>query len=388
MLNSQPLATAHDTTNGPEPASPAPGPARPSKALSERPVTGTTGGMTDGEADQRTTTAPNAAPNAAPSAAPSTAPIETALEPDHAALLGLVSNLHEVISRVYRGDSHTVDLVLTALLAGGHVLLEDIPGVGKTTLARALAAAVSGSFRRLQCTPDLMPADITGVSIYDERDRSFHFHPGPVFCNVLLADELNRTPPRTQSALLEAMSEGQVTIDGEGRTLAATFLCIATQNPLDHVGTYPLPDSQKDRFLLCFGLGYPERDQELDLLVNDGADGDLAASRPVVDLEQVQALRRAARAIKVSPAVRGYLLDLINATRDGQGLRGGASPRAALGLQRACQAYALIKGRSFVVPDDIQTLSVPALAHRVTPRVGQEAGTVIRSLVESLPAPR
>ncbi len=169
-----------------------------------------------------------------------------------------ISSLLTAMGGVYRGGAEAIELLITAFLAGGHVLIEDIPGVGKTTLARALAQSIGGSFRRLQCTPDLMPTDVTGVSIYDERERSFIFHPGPVFCDVLLADELNRTPPRTQSALLEALSEGQVTVEGTAKPLSRLFFCVATQNPLDHVGTYPLPDSQRDRFLLSFRLGYPE----------------------------------------------------------------------------------------------------------------------------------
>lgn len=296
--------------------------------------------------------------------------------------------LREVICRVYRGRSEVVDLLVTAFLAGGHVLLEDIPGVGKTTLGRALAQAIGSSFRRLQCTPDLMPADITGISIFDENERRFVFHPGPVFCDVLLADELNRTPPRTQSALLEAMSEGQVTVDGEARHLADTFFCVATQNPLDHVGTYPLPDSQRDRFLLCFGLGYPVRERELELLDHDGAEADLARIAPVMDLACVRRLRAEARAVTVGTEVRTYVLDLIDATRSSPVLHTGASPRAALGLQRACQARAMLEGRSFVVPDDVQALAEHALAHRVSARVNQDPRQVIRGIVEGLEVPR
>lgn len=299
-----------------------------------------------------------------------------------------LTHLHRALSRVFRGSKRCVDLVIAGYLAGGHVLLEDIPGVGKTTLARALAAALGGEFRRLQCTPDLMPADISGVSIYDESSRQFVFHAGPIFCNVLLADELNRTPPRTQAALLEAMSEGQVTVDGQARALDPTFFCIATQNPLDHVGTYPLPDSQRDRFLLSFGLGYPDRDQELDLLDNDGAEGDLAAVSTVMDLEAATSLRAAVRQVEVGEAVRSYILDLVASTRAAKSLLSGASPRAALGLQRACQAWALIGGRRFVTPDDVQQLAGPALAHRICPRVGQDPGQVIQGLVEALEVPR
>ncbi|MBA3685619.1 MAG: AAA family ATPase, partial [Planctomycetes bacterium] len=227
---------------------------------------------------------------------------------------------------------------MVAFLAGGHVLLEDIPGVGKTTLARALAQATGGRFRRLQCTPDLMPADITGVSIYDEQERKFVFHPGPLFCDVMLADELNRTPPRTQSALLEAMSENQVTVEGVAMALPRTFFCIATQNPLDQAGTYPLPDSQRDRFLVTYRLGYPDGAAELELLVRDGADSDLARLGTILDGDAATRLRQEVRSIAVEESVRRYLLAVIQATRTHKAIHTGASPRAALGLQRACQA--------------------------------------------------
>lgn len=296
--------------------------------------------------------------------------------------------LHAAIRRVYRGDDRGIDLLLTAFLAGGHVLLEDIPGVGKTTLGKTLAAAIGGQLRRLQCTPDLMPADITGLSIYHESEHSFVFHPGPIFCDVLLADELNRTPARTQSALLEAMSEGQVTVDGESRSLTDCFFCIATQNPHDHVGTYPLPESQKDRFLLCFTLGYPQRQRERELLANDGSENDLARLEAVMDLDVARRLRSQARSIAVSDAIRDYILDLITATRSNPAVITGASPRSAIGLQRACQAYALMAGRDFVVPDDVQQLAEPALAHRIRPKVGQEADEIIAAAIAAVTVPR
>ncbi len=296
--------------------------------------------------------------------------------------------LHQAIRQVYRGDDRSIDLLLTAFLAGGHVLLEDIPGVGKTTLGKTLAAAIGGQLRRLQCTPDLMPADITGLSIYHEHDHAFVFHPGPIFCDVLLADELNRTPARTQSALLEAMSEGQVTVDGESRPLADCFFCIATQNPHDHVGTYPLPESQKDRFLLCFTLGYPERERERELLANDGSEGDLDRLQAVMDLDVARQMRSRARSVAVSDTVRDYILDLVAATRSSPAVVTGASPRSAIGLQRACQAYALITGRDFVVPDDVQQLAAPALAHRIRPKVGQEADEIIAAAIAAVAVPR
>ena len=299
-----------------------------------------------------------------------------------------IARLSTAIAGVYRGSNDTIDLLMTAFLAGGHVLIEDIPGVGKTTLAKALAVAIGGSFRRLQCTPDLMPADVTGVSVYDERERTFTFHPGPVFCDVLLADELNRTPPRTQSALLEALSEGQVTVEGSPRPLSARFFCVATQNPLDHVGTYALPDSQRDRFLLAFRLGYPEANAELDLLSNDGAEGGLARLQAVFDAPTVARLRTLVRQVTIEDSVRRYLLDLVRATRQAKGLVQGASPRAGLGLQRAAQARALMKGRDFVIPEDVQALGVAALSHRVSARAGQQTDAIIHGLLESVPVPR
>jgi len=299
-----------------------------------------------------------------------------------------ILRLIDAVAGVYRGNRPAVELLVVAFLAGGHVLLEDIPGVGKTTLARALAQATGGRFKRLQCTPDLMPADITGVSIFDERDRAFVFHPGPLFCDVLLADELNRTPPRTQSALLEAMSEGQVTVEGSAMPLAKTFFCIATQNPLDHAGTYPLPDSQRDRFLMTYKLGYPDGAAEYDLLSVDGAEHGLACLAPVIDGAGALALRARARTVRVEESVRRYLLAVVHATRGHKSVQVGASPRAALGLQRACQARALVHGRAFVIPDDVQALAAVTLAHRISARMGQAAHGVIQTLVESLPVPR
>lgn len=299
-----------------------------------------------------------------------------------------IARLTSAIAGVYRGGRTTIDLVVTAFLAGGHVLIEDIPGVGKTTLAKALAMCIGGPFRRLQCTPDLMPADVTGVSVYDERERVFTFHPGPVFCDVLLADELNRTPPRTQSALLEALSEGQVTVEGTAKPLSPHFFCVATQNPLDHVGTYPLPDSQRDRFLLAFRLGYPQAEAELDLLAHDGAETDLARLTPVFDAGTVERLRTLTRRVRVEDSVRRYLLELVRATRQAKGLVQGASPRAGLGLQRAAQARALMQGRDFLIPEDVQSLAVAALSHRVSARAGQQAEALIHGLLETVPVPR
>ncbi len=299
-----------------------------------------------------------------------------------------ITALRSALSLVYRGNALAIDLLLTCFIARGHALVEDIPGVGKTTLARALAAATGGTFKRLQCTPDLMPADVTGVSIYDERERSFRFHPGPVFTDVLLADELNRTPPRTQAALLEALSESQVTVDGEARPLAPTFFCVATQNPLDHVGTYPLPDSQRDRFLLSFRLGYPEAAEELTLYERDGASHDLDSLHPVLDAAALRRLRAQAQVVRLEGSLRRYLLDMIRATRSAKGLLQGASPRAGLGLQRAAQARALLAGRDFVIPDDIQALVGPCLSHRVMARPGANIEALLNQVMEGVAVPR
>ena len=300
----------------------------------------------------------------------------------------LVDQLLEGLRRVYRGPRQAVELLATAFFAGGHVLLEDIPGVGKTTLARALACSIAGSFRRIQCTPDLMPSDITGISIYDETNKEFKFHPGPAFCDILLADELNRTPPRTQSALLEAMNENQVSVDGVAKPLSDIFLCIATQNPQEQVGTYPLPESQSDRFLLRFALGYPDADEELILLENDGAEEQLEALQPVLDHAQVVAMRKQVRAITLSDDVRQYLLNIISATRSHNAILTGASPRAAIALQRACQALAFINKRDFVIPEDVQQLAQFCLAHRLVLRSGQDAQQVVDDIIDHTAVPR
>jgi MoxR-like ATPase len=305
----------------------------------------------------------------------------------------LIGQLQSNISRVVLGKPEAVRRCVVALLAGEHVLLEDVPGVGKTLLGKALAKSVSGSFHRIQFTPDLLPADITGGSIYDAKEREFTFTPGPVFTNILLADEINRTTPRTQSALLEAMSEGQVSADGQTHPLPRPFLVIATQNPLEFEGTYPLPESQLDRFLLRISVGYPDRADELEVLLTHRDGEPVDRLGPTLSCEQVIHLQQSVRAVRVDEAVSGYLLDVVEATRASDELHVGVSIRGTLALYRASQASALVDGRRYVVPDDVKTLAVPVLAHRVITKGYQHGGqreaveALIARLVDGVPVP-
>ena len=279
--------------------------------------------------------------------------------------IGAVRKLEDAVATVVRGKPEAIRASVVALLARGHLLIEDIPGVGKTTLARALAAALGGAFRRIQFTSDLLPSDIVGVSIYDQSGRSFELKRGPIFANIVLADEINRTTPRTQSALLEAMSEGHVSIDDTTHTLPSPFMVIATQNPAEHYGTYPLPESQMDRFLLRVSLGYPARGVERELL-RDRAGGDpVARLQPVVDLSAVIALQDSVEAIRVDDALLDYAMAIVHESRNHPSIAVGVSTRGVLAWYRAAQASALAAGRDFVVPEDLKLLAVPALAHRL-----------------------
>ena len=285
------------------------------------------------------------------------------------------------INALVLGKPQEVRLALVALLAGGHALIEDLPGLGKTTLAHALAATVGLDFQRIQFTSDLLPADVLGVSVYEAGSRQFQFHPGPVFTQVLLADEINRAPPRTQSALLEAMAEQQVTLDGSTHRLPDPFFVIATQNPVDLSGTFPLPDSQLDRFLLRFSLGYPNAESERTLLTGTDRRELIAQAMPVLADGDVQALRRAAEQVHASEALVGYVQALLARSRQQPGIRVGLSPRAGLALLRAARAYALLLGREHVLPEDVQALFIAVAGHRLSGEAEAGSGAALAKAV-------
>jgi len=308
----------------------------------------------------------------------------------------LVRSAHRVataVESVIEGKAEAVRLALTVLLAEGHVLIEDVPGVGKTMLAKALARSTDCSVRRIQFTPDLLPSDITGVSAFNQERREFEFKPGPVFANIVVGDEINRASPKTQSALLECMEELQVTVDGTTYPLAPPFMVIATQNPIEMEGTYPLPEAQRDRFTARISMGYPSAESELAMLDAHGSSSPLEALEPVAQAEDMRELIAAVRKVHVADALKQYVIKLVTATRSTPELRLGASPRATLHLLRASRARAALDGRDFVIPDDVQALALPVLAHRLLPSAEalvarQLPEQVLAAIVGQVPLPQ
>ncbi|NWF62063.1 MAG: MoxR family ATPase [Fischerella sp.] len=285
------------------------------------------------------------------------------------------------------GKIEAIRLVLVALLAGGHALLEDVPGVGKTLLAKTLARSIDGKFQRLQCTPDLLPTDITGTNIWNPKSGEFHFLPGPVFANVLLTDEINRATPRTQSALLEVMEEHQVTVDGVSRAVPTPFFVIATQNPIEYQGTFPLPEAQMDRFMLSLSLGYPSEEEELQMLQRLHKGVNVLDLQPCISLAEVQQLQQICAQVKVDISLQQYILDLVRATRCDEEITLGVSPRGTVALHRATQALAFLLGRDYAIPDDVKFLAPYVLCHRLIPTGGRRARTVMERLLRAVPIP-
>jgi len=299
----------------------------------------------------------------------------------------LLARIESNIHRIIVGKERVVRLAAAGLVAGGHVLLQDLPGTGKTMLARALATSVGGSFRRIQCTPDLLPSDITGSSIFNQKDLTFEFVAGPIFSNIVLADEVNRATPRTQSALLEAMGEGQVTIEGITRTLERPFFVVATQNPAEFHGTYPLPESQLDRFILAAEMGPPTKEEAMEVLARREHGDPIGELSAVVSLADILELQDACLRVVAAPAIRTYIVSLLEAVRARAEVLLPASMRSGVYLQRAAQAWALFEGRDFVLPDDVKVLAIPVLAHRLGMRGRARATDVIADVIGSLPIP-
>ena len=320
--------------------------------------------------------------------------VETGRDPASALddLVAVAGRIAAAVESVIDGKANAVRLTLTVLLAEGHLLIEDVPGVGKTMLAKALARSIDCSVKRIQFTPDLLPSDVTGVSAFNQERREFEFKPGPVFANIVVGDEINRASPKTQSALLESMEEGQVTVDGTTFPLESPFMVIATQNPVEMEGTYPLPEAQRDRFTARISIGYPTAAAELEMIETHGTASPLDDVKPVAHASDIRYLAAAVRGVMVSDLLKQYVISLVNATRSNEELRLGASPRATLHLLRASRAWAALDGRDYVIPDDVQALAVPVLAHRLLPTpealvAGQLPEQVLAGIVARLPLP-
>lgn len=304
----------------------------------------------------------------------------------------ICEKIFENIRRVMRGQDSSIRKLIAALAAGGHVLLEDFPGTGKTTLAKTLAKSIGSDFKRIQFTPDLLPSDIIGVSIFNQKDNAFHFHKGPVFTNILLADEINRASPRTQSALLEAMAESQVSADGKRHNLDELFFVIATQNPIESAGTYPLPEAQMDRFSLKFKLGYVPSDQEVRLLSDQSREHPIKNIHACVTAQEALHLKHQVSDIHISEELKGYIVEIVRATRSAAGVNLGASPRASLALMKIAKALALFDGMEFVIPDHIREIATPVIAHRLLMDTqakfsGLTAEKVVEDILNTLPVP-
>jgi len=305
---------------------------------------------------------------------------------------GAADRLTSNVSKVIVGKKETIELVLVALLCEGHVLIEDVPGIGKTMLAKAVARSLGCSFKRIQCTPDLLPSDVTGIQYFNQKASEFEFRPGPIMANIVLVDEINRATPRTQSCLLECMQEQQVTVDLETVSLPRPFLIIATQNPVELEGTFPLPEAQLDRFLLRVGLGYPTEDDEGEILSRFQQENPLDNLTSVIEAEELLEIQKLCRQVYVESSIRSYAVAIARATRSHKDIRLGASPRASLGLHLASQALAAIRGRNYVIPDDIKYLAVPTLAHRLIAKTeahlrGRSVGEIVSEIVSSMSVP-